>query len=61
MRVVRITNTNLFRVAGDELGDATKWIGIAELNDIKDPFIGALIELKLPIASDMQGGGIVGQ
>lgn len=47
-RTVRVSNTTLFRVAADYLGDALYWTRIALLNNMVDPWIGHLTELQIP-------------
>jgi hypothetical protein len=56
---VTAINENLFQIAAARFGDATKWIYIAELNQIRDPFIQEICTLEIPAASNLQGGGIV--
>lgn len=60
-RIVRVSNTTLYRVAADYLGDALWWTRIAILNGIEDPWIGALTELKIPTpAKEGTPDGILG-
>ncbi|MDR3536526.1 MAG: hypothetical protein P4L71_08500 [Acetobacteraceae bacterium] len=59
MRSITVTRGNLFQIAAQYLGDATMWIYLAQLNQIKDPSIQAVTVLTLPAASNLQGGGIV--
>lgn len=59
MRSVTVAGGNLFQTAAQYLGDATLWIYLAELNQIKDPFIQAVTVLTLPAASNLEGGGVV--
>jgi len=41
--------TTLFQVAAKYLGDATQWIRIAQINNLRDPFsIGAPSVVNLP-------------
>jgi hypothetical protein len=47
-KVVRVSGTTLFHVAARELGDATLWERIADLNGLTDPWITRLVELKIP-------------
>jgi hypothetical protein len=61
MRSITVSHTTLFHIAAQYLGDATMWIYLAELNHLQDPFIEGLVELSLPRASNLQGGGIVAQ
>jgi len=46
--VIAVQNTNLFRLALTELGDALRWTEILELNKLTDPFLASSSELKLP-------------
>ena len=55
-KVVRVSGTTLFHVAARELGDATQWSRIARLNGLTDPFITALVELKIPQPGLSDGG-----
>jgi len=64
MRAITVVSGNLFRIAMEELGDATQWIRIAQLNDISDPvLIGTestrVITLRIPEIDPDAGGGIV--
>lgn len=53
---VRVSGTNLFRVAARELGDATQWYRIAQLNDISDPWITTETTLLIPPPGVSNGG-----
>ena len=48
---------NLFRIALEQLGDATQWNRIAALNDLNDPQIEGLATLQLPPIDLAAGGG----
>jgi len=66
MREITVASGNLFRIAMEELGDATQWIRIAQLNDLIDPMlVGSLvvgvITLRIPAIDADAGGGIVVQ
>lgn len=61
MRSITVVGQNLFRVAADELGDATQWIRIAQLNRISDPMILGVVSLLLPETDPNSGGGIAVQ
>lgn len=50
-KIVRVSGTTLFHVAAQELGDATQWERIADLNGIVDPWLGPETELKIPVGS----------
>ena len=47
--------TTLFHVAGKYLGDATKWIRIATLNGMEDPFLSETTIIKIPLDSGSGG------
>lgn len=55
-KMVRVAGTTLFRVAEKELGDATQWYRIAELNGITDPWITDVTELLIPAKGTSNGG-----
>ncbi len=61
MRTLTIAGGNLFRIAAEQLGDATQWIRIAQLNDISDPMLTGLVTLNLPDPDQAAGGGIANQ
>lgn len=52
---------NLFRVAAIQLGDATQWIRIAELNGLSDPMLAGVNTLLIPDVDPSAGGGIAAQ
>jgi hypothetical protein len=59
--VVRVSNTTLFHVAAAELGNAMYWTAIAALNDLVDPWVIGLTELKIPIFFDKSDiSGVLG-
>ena len=60
MRSVTVTNETLFFIAMQYLGDATLWFTIADLNDIKDPWLSGLRMVRLP-DSAIVVGGVIGQ
>lgn len=57
MTTLIIAGGDLFRVALQQLGDATQWNRIAALNNIDDPVLEGISELKLPDISANAGGG----
>jgi hypothetical protein len=61
MRILTIAGGNLFRIAAEQLGDATQWIRIAQLNQLPDPNISGLVTLQIPDEDPAAGGGIVRQ
>jgi FtsP/CotA-like multicopper oxidase with cupredoxin domain len=58
VKEILVTQTTLMRVASQELGDSTKWVEIARLNGIVDPFIKGTTRLRLPNASNPSTGGV---
>lgn len=61
MRTLTITGGTLFHLAASELGDATQWIRIAQLNNQSDPDITGLMTLQIPYSDPNAGGGIAQQ
>ena len=61
MATLIVAGGNLFRIAAEQLGDATQWLRIAELNGLSDPFLSGLVTLRLPEIDPNAGGGIVVQ
>ena len=61
MRTITVAGGNLFRIAADELGDATQWIRIAQLNGLSDPMLDGLMTLRIPARDPAAGGGIAAQ
>lgn len=61
MRIVTVSGTNLFRVAAEQLGDATQWIRIAQLNGLTDPMLVGVVTLRIPDVDPTAGGGIAAQ
>lgn len=60
MRTITIAGGNLFRIAAEQLGDATQWIRIAQLNNLSDPMLSGVNTL-LPEKDPNAGGGIAAQ
>jgi hypothetical protein len=56
-----VAGGNLFRIAAEQLADATQWIRIAELNSVSDPMIKGVTTLLIPEVNSNAGGGIAGQ
>lgn len=48
MRTITVAGGNLFRVAAEELGDATQWLRIAQVNGLSDPMLSGLLTLMIP-------------
>ena len=61
MKVITVAGDNLFRIAAVELGDATQWIRIAELNQITDPVLTGVTTLLIPDFNPNAGGGVAAQ
>jgi L-ascorbate metabolism protein UlaG (beta-lactamase superfamily) len=61
VRIVTVSGTNLFRVAAEQLGDATQWIRIAQLNGLTDPMLVGVVTLRIPDVDPTAGGGIAAQ
>ncbi len=61
MRTLTVAGGNLFRIAAEQLGDATQWIRIAQLNALSDPMISGVQVLQIPDLDPNAGGGIAAQ
>jgi len=61
MRTLTVVGGNLFRIAAEQLGDATQWIRIAQLNDVSDPMLAGVVTLLIPDVDTNAGGGIAAQ
>lgn len=61
MKVITVAGGNLFQIAAQQLGDATQWIRIAQMNSIADPALIGVATLLLPQQDATAGGGIVAQ
>jgi nucleoid-associated protein YgaU len=61
VKTIIVAGGNLFRIAGEQLGDATQWIRIAELNNISDPMLAGVTTLLIPDIDRSAGGGIAAQ
>lgn len=60
-RRIRVTTGNLFAIAARELGDATQWNRIAQINGMRDPFFVGERELLIPPKLPSGGnGGLLG-
>jgi nucleoid-associated protein YgaU len=60
MKTLTIGGGNLFQIALQQLGDATQWSRIAELNGLIDPVITGIVTLQIPDIDPNAGGGIYG-
>ena len=58
MRTITVTGGNLYRVAAQELGDATQWVRIAALNSLSDPVLSGVVTLTLPDVDPNATGGV---
>lgn len=61
MQIMTIAGGNLFQLAATELGDATQWIRIAQLNNLSDPMLAGVVTLLIPDPNPNAGGGIAAQ
>lgn len=61
MRTITVVGGNLFRIAAEQLADATQWIRIAQLNGLSDPMLTGVVTLLIPEADPNAGGGIAAQ
>jgi hypothetical protein len=61
MKTLTTAGGTLFHIAARELGDATQWIRIAQLNDLSDPMLSGVVTLRLPDTDPGAGGGIAAQ
>ncbi len=61
MKTVTLAGGNLFQLAATELGDATQWIRIAQLNGLSDPMLSGVVTLLIPDQDPNAGGGIAAQ
>ena len=61
MRTLTVVGGNLFRIAAEQLGDATQWIRIAQLNGLSDPMLAGVVTLFIPDVDTTAGGGVAAQ
>ncbi len=61
MRTITVAGGDLFHIAAEQLGDATQWIRIAQLNNLSDPMLSGVVTLELPDVDPNAGGGIAVQ
>ena len=61
MRSITTVGGNLFRIAAEQLGDATQWVRIAQLNHLSDPFLTGVVTLLIPDPDPNAGGGVAAQ
>ena len=58
MRTITIAGGDLFRIAADELGDATQWVRIAAVNKLRDPVVSGVTVLRIPARTAFWAGGV---
>ena len=58
MKTILVAGGNLFRIAAEQLLDATQWLRIAQLNGLSDPDLPGVTRLKIPPLDPGAGGGI---
>ena len=61
MNTITVAGGNLFQIAASELGDATQWLRIAQLNGLSDPMLNGVTTLLIPAPDPPAGGGIAAQ
>jgi len=61
MRSITVAGGNLFQIAAQQLGNATQWIRIAQLNNLSDPMLCGVMTLLLPDVDSNACGGIAAQ
>jgi L-ascorbate metabolism protein UlaG (beta-lactamase superfamily) len=61
MMTLTIAGGNLFSIAAEQLGDATQWIRIAQLNELTDPMLSGVNTLQIPDVDPNAGGGVAAQ
>jgi hypothetical protein len=61
MQALTTAGGNLFQIAAAQLGDATQWIRIAQLNNLSDPMLTGVVTLLIPAIDANAGGGIATQ
>lgn len=59
VRQIMVAGVNLFRIALEELGDATQWNRIAALSGLPDPWLSGVVTLNIPPLDPNAGGGIL--
>ncbi|MBS0558426.1 MAG: hypothetical protein JSR21_00045 [Proteobacteria bacterium] len=61
MLILSVAGGNLFEIAARQLGDATQWIRIAQLNGLSDPMLSGVVTLVIPDVNLAAGGGVASQ
>jgi hypothetical protein len=58
---IYVSGTTLFHIAEDQLGDAMRWVELADMNDMVDPWIWGIRQILLPpVLSQRPLTGILG-
>ena len=60
MKTITVGGGNLYRIALEQLNDATQWNRIAEANGLIDPVITGVVTLQIPDIDANAGGGVYG-
>jgi hypothetical protein len=58
MKTIQVAGGNLYRIALEQLGDATQWDRIARANGLIDPVIVGVATLTVPQVDTDAGGGV---
>lgn len=58
MKTITTAGGTLFHIAAAQLGDATQWIRIAQLNHISDPVLQGIVTLQIPLPNPNAAGGL---
>ena len=57
MRTITVAGGDLYRIALEQLGDATAWVAIARANGLADPTLQGVVKLGIPAS---KAGAILG-
>lgn len=61
-RAVYASGTTLFHIAEQQLGDALRWVELAHINGMIDPWIWGVQRILIPpVLSDAAPDGILGE
>ncbi|MDR3525391.1 MAG: hypothetical protein P4L66_14970 [Acetobacteraceae bacterium] len=58
MNTITTAGGTLYHLAASQLGDATQWIRIAQLNNLSDPILQGVVTLQLPPTNPTATGGL---
>jgi len=58
-QTITVVGGNLFQIATQAYGDATRWTDIARANGLSDPQLSGTLTLTLPILNGAGTGGIL--